>query len=64
MKRLAAYHWAHVEKSQNTVFVLLSKPDNQIVGVFSSITQAEQAHDHLTNTNDFTIETYTLDQLA
>ncbi|MBI0427075.1 homoserine kinase [Psychrobacter sp. NG27] len=63
MKRLAAYHWAHVEKSQNTVFVLLNKPDNQIVGVFSSITQAEQAQEKL-NSSEFTIEEYTLDQLS
>jgi len=63
MKRLAAYHWAHVEKSQNTVFVLLAKPDNQIVGVFSSITQAEQAQEKL-NSSEFAIEEYTLDQLS
>ena len=63
MKRLAAYHWAHVEKSQNTVFVLLSKPDNQIVGVFSSITQAEQAQETL-NSSEFAIKEYTLDQLS
>ena len=63
MKRLAAYHWAHVEKSQNTVFVLLSKPDNQIVGVFSSISQAEQAQETL-NSSEFAIKEYTLDQLS
>ncbi|PKH64068.1 homoserine kinase [Psychrobacter sp. 4Dc] len=63
MKRLAAYHWAHVEKSQNTVFVLLSKPDNQIVGVFSSITQAEQAQETL-NSSEFAIKEYRLDQLS
>jgi len=63
MKRLAAYHWAQVEKSQNTVFVLLSKPDNQIVGVFSSITQAEQAQETL-NSSEFAIKEYTLDQLS
>jgi homoserine kinase type II len=63
MKRLAAYHWAHVEKSQNTVFVLLNKPDNQIVGVFSSITQAEQAQETL-NSSEFAIKEYTLDQLS
>jgi len=63
MKRLAAYHWAHVEKSQNTVFVLLSKPDNQIVGVFSSITQAEQAQETLSS-SEFAIKEYTLDQLS
>jgi len=63
MKRLAAYHWAHVEKSQNTVFVLLNKQDNQIVGVFSSITQAEQAQETL-NSSEFAIKEYTLDQLS
>ncbi len=63
MKRLAAYHWAHVEKSQNTVFVLLCKTDNQIVGVFSSITQAEQAQEKL-NSSEFAIKEYTLDQLS
>ncbi|MEZ7503060.1 homoserine kinase [Psychrobacter sp. Arc29] len=63
MKRLAAYHWAHVEKSKNTVFVLLNKPDNQIVGVFSSITQAEQAQETL-NSSGFAIKEYTLDQLS
>ena len=62
MKRLAAYHWAHVEKSQNIVFVLLTKPDNQIVGVFSSTAQAEQAQEKL-NSSDFIIQEYTLDQL-
>ena len=63
MKRLAAYHWAQVEKAQNTVFVLLSKPDNQIVGVFSSITQAEQAQETL-NSSECAIKEYTLDQLS
>jgi len=63
MKRLAAYHWAHVEKSQNTVFVLLSKQDNQIAGVFSSITQAEQMQETL-NSSEFAIKEYTLDQLS
>ncbi|GAF55101.1 LOW QUALITY PROTEIN: homoserine kinase [Psychrobacter sp. JCM 18901] len=63
MKRLAAYHWAHVEKSQNTVFALLTKQDNQIVGVFSSITQAEQAQETLSS-SEFAIKEYTLDQLS
>ncbi|MEK6217657.1 MAG: homoserine kinase [Psychrobacter sp.] len=69
MKRLAAYHWAHVEKAQNTVFVLLdttlaSQKDTQITGIFSSIKQAEQARDTLSNSGDFVIKEYTLDQLA
>ncbi|ERL57022.1 homoserine kinase [Psychrobacter aquaticus] len=78
MKRLSAYHWSHVEKAQNTVFVLLNThsntdQNNQIVGVFSSITQAEQAReqlirdqltpDQLSNHSHFLIKEYTLDQL-
>lgn len=62
MKRLAAYHWAHVEKAQNAVFVLSNKHDNQIVGVFSNITQAEQARDKLSDSSHFAIKEYTLDQ--
>ena len=69
MKRLAAYHWSHVEKSQDMVFMLLdtqlkTKLDSQIVGVFSSITQAEQARKNLENSNNFVINEYTLDQLS
>ena len=69
MKRLAAYHWSHVEKAQNTVFVLLdnnlaSQKDTQIAGIFSNITQAEQARNKLSNSSDFIIKEYTIDQLA
>ena len=69
MKRLAAYHWSHVEKEQNTVFVLLdnnlaSQKDISIAGIFSNITQAEQARDKLSDSSDFIIKEYTLDQLA
>jgi len=65
MKRLASYHWAHVEKSQNTVFVLFATAsDNQIIGVFSGITQAEQAREKLSNSSEFAIKEYTLDQLS
>ena len=69
MKRLAAYHWSHVEKAQNTVFILLdnnlaSQKETQIAGVFSNITQAEQARNKLSNSSDFIIKEYTLDQLA
>ena len=65
MKRLAAYHWSHVEKAHNTVFVLLNEElTSQIVGVFSNITQAEQARDKLSNSSHFIIKEYTLDQLA
>ena len=69
MKRLAAYHWSHVEKAQNTVFLLLdnnltSQKATQIAGIFSNITQAEQARNKLSNSSDFIIKEYTLDQLA
>ena len=67
MKRLAAYHWSHVVKAQNTVFALLdntlvSQKDTQIVGIFSNSTQAEQARDKLSNSSDFVIKEYTLDK--
>lgn len=69
MKRLAAYHWAHVEKAQNTVFVLLdnqlaSQKDTQITGIFSSMTQAEIAREKLSNSSEYAIKEYRLDQLA
>lgn len=69
MKRLAAYHWSHVERAQNTVFVLIAnhidnKTEKPLIGVFSNITQAEQARDSLSNSSDFVIKEYTLDQLA
>ncbi|KAA0913074.1 homoserine kinase [Psychrobacter sp. ANT_WB68] len=69
MKRLAAYHWSHVEKAQNTVFVLLdnqsaAQKDTQIIGIFSNITQAEQARDKLSKSRYLAIKKYTLDQLA
>jgi homoserine kinase type II len=65
MKRLAAYHWSHVEKEQNVVFVLLNtdKADNQIKGIFSSETQAQQAQEHLNTDSNFEIKKHTLDQL-
>ena len=69
MKRLAAYHWSHVEKAKSTVFVLLdnqsaAQKNTQLIGIFSNITQAEQARDKLSNSSDFVIKEYTLDQLA
>ena len=69
MKRLAAYHWSHVEKAQSTVFVLehnnlASQKATQIAGIFSNITQAEQARNKFSNSSDFIIKEYTLDQLA
>lgn len=68
MKRLSAYHWSHVEKAQNTVFVLLNtdvdiEQDSQILGIFSSITQAEQALKRVSNNSHVYIKDYTLDQL-
>lgn len=68
MKRLSAYHWSHVEKAQNTVFVLLNthsnaEQDKQIIGIFSSITQAELARDNLGNSGEAFIKEYALDQL-
>ena len=68
MKRLSAYHWSHVEKAQNTVFVLSNthsnaEQDKQIIGIFSSITQAELARDNLKNSGHVFIKEYALDQL-
>jgi len=65
MKRLAAYHWSHVEKVQDTVFVLLNnKSDNQVAGVFSNIAQAEQARATLNDNSNVIIREYALDQLV
>ncbi len=71
MKRLAAYHWSHVEKVQSTVFVLLDiNPasmgtiTSQIVGIFSSAIQAEQARESIKSDSEFEIKEYTLDQLV
>ena len=58
MKRLAAYHWAHVEKAQDSVFVLEHaryKDDNKdndvedfkLIGVFVSQAQAQAAIEQL-----------------
>ena len=58
MKRLAAYHWSHVEKAQNTVFVLehaLYKDDDKnndvedfkLIGVFATEQQAQAAMNQL-----------------
>ncbi|MEN6671048.1 homoserine kinase [Psychrobacter sp. B38] len=68
MKRLSAYHWSHVEKAQNTVFVLLNtsadtEKNSQIVGIFSSVTQAELARDNLSNRSHLSIKACKLDQL-
>ncbi|WP_367105400.1 homoserine kinase [uncultured Psychrobacter sp.] len=58
MKRLAAYHWSHVEKARDTVFVLGhtryedDNRDNEVegfklIGVFNSEEQAQAALDQL-----------------
>ena len=58
MKRLAAYHWSHVEKAQNTVFVLehaRCKDDDKnndvedfkLIGVFATEQQAQAAMNQL-----------------
>lgn len=58
MKRLAAYHWSHVEKEQNTVFVLehaRCKDDDKnndvedfkLIGVFATEQQAQAAINQL-----------------
>ncbi|WP_058369667.1 homoserine kinase [Psychrobacter sp. ENNN9_III] len=65
MKRLAAYHWSHVEKVQDKVFVLLNdKSDNQVAGVFSNIAEAEQARATLNDNSNVIIKEYALDQLV
>lgn len=58
MKRLAAYHWSHVEKAQSTVFVLEHArykdddsandiEDFKLIGVFTSEQQAQAAIEQL-----------------
>ncbi|MGM8898621.1 MULTISPECIES: homoserine kinase [unclassified Psychrobacter] len=65
MKRLAAYHWSHVEKAQETVFVLLNgESNNHVEGIFSDITQAEQACATLNDNSNVIIKEYALDQLV
>ncbi|MBP2279764.1 homoserine kinase type II [Psychrobacter sp. PL19] len=72
MKRLAAYHWAHVEKAQGSVFVLLNteQASEQIQGIFSTSKQAQQALERLqtdqskqTDHSKLIIQECTLDQL-
>lgn len=64
MKRLAAYHWSHVEKVQNTVFVLEHaryKDDNKnndvedfkLIGVFSAEAEAQAAIEQLKSQSGF-----------
>lgn len=58
MKRLAAYHWSHVEKAQNTVFALEHArykdddrnndvEDYKLIGVFTTEQQAQTAMSQL-----------------
>ena len=64
MKRLAAYHWAQVEKAQNTVFVLEHArykdddrnndvEDFKLIGVFATEQQAQAAVSQLKNQSGF-----------
>lgn len=70
MKRLAAYHFSHVEKQQGSVFVLLNTQvntqadaDSLIQGVFSQLKDAEQAKARLNKQAGHTllIKEYTLE---
>ena len=64
MKRLAAYHWSHVEKAQSTVFVLEHArykdddknndvEDFKIIGVFATEQQAQAAIEQLKSQSGF-----------
>ena len=64
MKRLAAYHWSHVEKVQNTVFVLEHArykdddknndvEDFKLIGVFATEQQAQAAIEQLKSQSGF-----------
>ena len=64
MKRLSAYHWSHVEKAQNTVFVLEHAhykdddrnndvEDFKLIGVFATEQQAQAAMEQLKNKPGF-----------
>ena len=64
MKRLAAYHWSHVEKEHNTVFVLEHaryKDDDEnndvedfkLIGVFATEKQAQDAIEQLKSQSGF-----------
>ena len=64
MKRLAAYHWSHVEKVQSTVFVLEHArykdddknndvEDFKIIGVFATEQQAQAAIEQLKSQSGF-----------
>ncbi|KRG32561.1 MULTISPECIES: homoserine kinase [unclassified Psychrobacter] len=64
MKRLAAYHWSHVEKAQSTVFVLEHArykdddknndvEDFKLIGVFATEQQAQAAIEQLKSQSGF-----------
>ncbi len=64
MKRLAAYHWSHVEKTQNTVFVLEHSrykdddkknevEDFKLIGVFATEQEANAAIEQLKSKSGF-----------
>ncbi len=71
MKRLAAYHFSHVEKSQDSVYVVVdSKQGNNIKGVFNTLMQAEQVRDRLNKSlnvdaiHTIVVKEYTMNQLV
>ena len=71
MKRLAAYHFSHIEKTKDCVYVVIdSEQDNKIKGIFNTVIQAEQARDRLNKslnadaTHTVVIKEYTMNQLV
>ncbi len=71
MKRLAAYHFSHVEKTKDCVYVVIdNEQDNKIKGVFNTVIQAEQARDRLNNSlnaeavHTVVVKEYTMNQLV
>ena len=64
MKRLAAYHWSHVEKAQNTVFIIIDSGSNEIKGVFSTIEHAEQALSQAADSANLKVSEHDLDPMV
>ena len=71
MKRLAAYHFSHIEKIKDCVYVVIdSEQDNKIKGVFNTAIQAEQVRDRLNNSlnaeavHTVVVKEYTMNQLV
>ncbi|MBO1531973.1 homoserine kinase [Psychrobacter sp. F1192] len=64
MKRLAAYHWSHVEKAQNTVFIIVDSGSNEIKGVFSTIEHAEQALSQAADSANLKVSEHDLDPMV